>query len=85
MGFYPLGVAPAELTRLRAIMTESAEKAGRDPRAIEISLLGTPDAASAHSVHDLGASRMVIAALDGDLARLGVTLERFRRDVMERF
>ena len=84
-GFYPLGVAPAELARLRAIMIESAEKAGREPSAIELSLLGTPDAASAQSVCDLGASRMVIAALDGDLARLGATLERFKRDVMERF
>jgi probable F420-dependent oxidoreductase len=84
-GFYPLGVAPAALAHLRAIMTEAAEAAGRDPKAIELTLLGTPDAASAGAVHDLGAARMVIAALDGDLARLGATLERFKRDVMERF
>jgi len=84
-GFYPLGVAAPELARLRAIVAESAESSGRDPRAIELTLLGTPDRASADSIHGLGAGRMIIAALDGDLARLGSTLERFKRDVMERF
>jgi len=83
-GFYPLGVAPEELTRLRAIVADTAEANGRDPRAIELTLLGTPDAASADAVRRLGAARMVIAAREGDLGALARTLERFRREVIER-
>ncbi len=84
-GFYPLGVAPEKLTRLRALVAETAVAHGRDPDRIELSLLGTADPASAESLLALGASRMVIAARDGDLARLRSSLERFRRDVIERF
>jgi probable F420-dependent oxidoreductase len=84
-GFYPLGVTPDKLARLRTIVAETAVENGRDPRAIELTLLGTADAASAESLAGLGASRMVIAAREGDLGALRTTLERFRRDVIERF
>lgn len=84
-GFYPLGVAPDKLTRLRAVVAETAVQHGRDPDRIELTLLGKPDAASAESLVALGASRMVIAAHQGELGALRATLERFRRDVIERF
>ena len=83
-GFYPLGVSAEKLSELRAIMTESAQAAGRDPRAIELTLLGMPDLAAAESIAAQGAGRMIIAARDGDLARLAKQLERFKVEVMER-
>jgi len=83
-GFYPLGVSFEKLTELRRVMTEEAEAHGRDPHAIELTLLGTPDLASADSLMEQGADRIVIAARDGDLDRLRNVLERFRTGVMER-
>ena len=83
-GFYPLGVSDEKLAELLAIMRESAIAAGRDPGAVELTLLGTPDAASAEKNARLGAGRTVIAARSGDLGELRRNLERFRRDVIER-
>jgi len=84
-GFYPLGVADDRLALLLEIMRESAATAGRDPSAIELTLLGMPDAASAERNDRLGAGRTVIAAKSGDLGLLHKDLERYRREVIERF
>lgn len=84
-GFYPLGVDDARLKELLAIAGAAADEAGRDARQIELSLLGAPDLAAAEHNAALGAARTVIAARSGDLAELRSTLERYRRDVIERF
>jgi len=81
-GFYPLGVSTERLRVLLAVMAEEARAHGRDPDSIQLTLLGTPDIASARALAAQGASRMVVAARDGDLDRLRTTLERFRTDVM---
>lgn len=83
-GFFPLGASGEPLDRLLAIMREEAEAAGRDAKAIELSLIGTPDLRSAEAVMEQGADRMIFAALEGDLGTLGKILDGFRTDVMER-
>lgn len=83
-GFYPLGVTEEKLALLLEVMRESAAQAGRDPGAIELTLIGMPDLASAERNARLGAGRTVIAAKSGDLAELRRDLERYRREVIER-
>ncbi|SHW59013.1 luciferase family protein [Mycobacteroides abscessus subsp. abscessus] len=60
----PLGVAGAELSGLIALMRESAERAGRDPDALELSLghlVPKVDADRAGRLVELGADRIVLA------------------------
>jgi probable F420-dependent oxidoreductase len=83
-GFYPLGVSDEKLRSLLEIMKAAAASAGRDASGIELTLLAAPDLAGAEHNATLGAARTVIAARTGDLAELRRTLERYRRDVIER-
>ena len=83
-GFYPLGVSADKLAVLLDTMAEAASERGRDPRAIELTLLGAADLAAAEALAAQAADRMVIAALEPDLESLRARLIRFRRDVMER-
>jgi probable F420-dependent oxidoreductase len=83
-GFYPLGVGREKLAELIEIVETTAHEYGRDPGGIELTLLGTPDLASAETLAEQGADRMTIAAHDGDLAVLRGKLEKFRENVMER-
>lgn len=70
-GLQPLGVAGDELTALVRTMRTEAERAGRDPQALELSLghlVSRIDADKAGSLAALGADRLVLAA--GDSADL---------------
>jgi probable F420-dependent oxidoreductase len=63
-GFQPLGVAGAELTALLAVMREAAERAGRDPDLLELSLghlVTKVDGERAGRLAELGADRVVLA------------------------
>jgi probable F420-dependent oxidoreductase len=63
-GFQPLGVAGPELASLVSVMREEAEKAGRDPAALELSvghLVAKIDAERAARLADRGADRIVLA------------------------
>jgi probable F420-dependent oxidoreductase len=66
-GFLPLGVGPEELARLRRILEESARDAGRDPSAIEISCVGSPDLETARAAADVGVDRVIVASREPDL------------------
>lgn len=64
-GLQPLGVAGDDLARLVGVMHESAEQAGRDPDALELSLghlVTRIDASRVARLADQGASRIVLAA-----------------------
>jgi probable F420-dependent oxidoreductase len=69
-GFLPLTKGPADLAQLRKILEEAARAAGRDPDAIEISCVGTPDAESAKACADAGIARMLVACHEPDLEGL---------------
>jgi alkanesulfonate monooxygenase SsuD/methylene tetrahydromethanopterin reductase-like flavin-dependent oxidoreductase (luciferase family) len=63
-GFQPLGVGGSALTELLGIMRDEADKAGRDPDALELSLghlVTKIDGARADKLAALGADRIVLA------------------------
>jgi alkanesulfonate monooxygenase SsuD/methylene tetrahydromethanopterin reductase-like flavin-dependent oxidoreductase (luciferase family) len=63
-GFQPLGVSGTELAELIALMRETAERAGRDADALELSLghlVTKIDAERAGRLAELGAHRVVLA------------------------
>ncbi|MFL6157139.1 MAG: LLM class F420-dependent oxidoreductase [Marmoricola sp.] len=72
-GLQPLGVAGGELAELRAVMARSAEDAGRDPDALDLSLghlVTRIDTAKAERLAEVGATRVVLAMSDtADLGR----------------
>lgn len=72
-GLQPLGVAGEELQALRAEMARSAEEAGRDPGALELSLghlVTRVDRDRADRLAEMGATRLVLAMSDTpDLAQ----------------
>jgi probable F420-dependent oxidoreductase len=66
-GLQPLGVAGEELQTLRAEMQRSAEGAGRDPGALELTLghlVTRIDRAKAERLTEVGATRVVLAMSD---------------------
>jgi probable F420-dependent oxidoreductase len=71
-GFQPLGLEAGALALRVAQVRRSAEEAGRDPDAIELSLSGYLPTLSEQDVADaesVGAARLVVSASTGDLAR----------------
>ena len=84
-GFYPLGVAGDELVSLCDLMAETARSHGRDPAAIELTCLGTLDAASAGACAERGVNRMLVSSPTGDLEALRPALEKFRDEVIHPF
>ncbi|MEO3759476.1 LLM class F420-dependent oxidoreductase [Mycobacterium sp. B14F4] len=87
-GFQPLGVGGAQLTGLVALMREEAQRCGRDPDVLELSLghlVTKVDAERAGKLEALGADRLVLAmpptsdiaeacdALSACARRLGLT------------
>jgi alkanesulfonate monooxygenase SsuD/methylene tetrahydromethanopterin reductase-like flavin-dependent oxidoreductase (luciferase family) len=64
-GLQPLGVAGEELAALVALMRDEAERAGRDPEALELSLghlVTRIDQGRAEKLAAQGADRIVLAA-----------------------
>ncbi|MBW2497039.1 MAG: TIGR03619 family F420-dependent LLM class oxidoreductase [Deltaproteobacteria bacterium] len=89
--FYPhwstRGPNVEELRRLQAVITRTAEEAGRDPEAIGLTLTSTSDAKSARETAELcaelGAERVVVLPPRGELdGALPDELERFREQVI---
>ncbi|WP_434446958.1 LLM class F420-dependent oxidoreductase [Lentzea sp. E54] len=73
-GLQPLGVAGADLRALVDLMREEAEKAGRDPGRLELTLghsLGKVTTEKAGRLGELGANRVLLTASPtADLARV---------------
>ena len=74
-GFFPLGVIGDELQMLRTLVSDTALEHGRDPRAIELTCLGTPEVASYDHYRSLSIDRMVVACLQASLDDARRTLE----------
>lgn len=92
--FYPhwstRGPDVEALRRLQPLVVREAEKAGRDPESIGLTLTSTSDAktalATAELCAELGADRVVVLPPRGGLDdALPDELARFRDDVMARF
>jgi probable F420-dependent oxidoreductase len=80
-GFQPLGLAPDDLVVRLDQVRESAEEAGRDPAAIEVSLSGYLPTTSEQDILDAesaGAARLVVStSMSGDLAQVNDEMSAF--------
>jgi probable F420-dependent oxidoreductase len=80
-GFQPLGLAPEDLTLRLAQLREAADRAGRDPDAIELSLSGylpTTTEEEVAQAASVGAARMVAStSMTGDLAEVQDEMSAF--------
>lgn len=92
--FYPhwstRGPNVDELRRLQSIVAKSAERAGRDPRSIGLTLTSTSDRATsletAELCAELGAERVVVLPPKGGIEQaLPDELARYRDQVMSKF
>jgi len=87
-GFFPLGVSPDELPPLIELIRASAEDAGRDPKAVEVTMQctavsGDEAAAAVEALRAVGVTRVLIpSVLFG--AEFESALERYGRDVIGR-
>ncbi|MEU6419647.1 LLM class F420-dependent oxidoreductase [Streptomyces spiralis] len=76
-GFHPLGVDGARLRRLTGVVRESAERAGRDPDRIELTLtcdLAAADDASVARAAAAGVDRLVLTCRGLSFERLAAAL-----------
>lgn len=86
-GFQPLGVDGDELAGLLRVAREAAESAGRDPDAIEVTLMGAVGFTTVDDVkraEDQGVTRLVLGTLDGDLGRLTDEMSRTADELIHR-
>lgn len=81
-GYFPGRGDEATLTRILGIMRQSAEEAGRDPNAIEVSAGGALDPAGIERMAELGVSRIMIPPLAFDVDGIRPALEGFAENVM---
>jgi probable F420-dependent oxidoreductase len=83
-GFFPaLGEIP-KLKELFAMMSAEAQKAGRNPAAIELSSGGRATADHAKALQDIGVSRLIVAPPAFDREGLTRGLERLGNEVVAR-
>ena len=64
------------------MMTSEAEKAGRDPKKIELSCMGRPRVEELRALEAIGVSRVVIAPPAFDAEGLTRGLEKLRDEVI---
>jgi probable F420-dependent oxidoreductase len=80
-GFHPLGLSADDLSLRMSQLRESAEKAGRDPSAIELTLSGYLPTTTEQDVEDAraaGAVRLVVSAsMTDDLAQIQDEMSAF--------
>lgn len=65
-GFYPASAAVAELPELVALAREAADRSGRDPDALEITMAARPDRESVERMAAAGVDRVVVSAAVGE-------------------
>ncbi len=80
-GFFPTVTDPAKLKEMFAQVRTEAQKAGRNPDAIEFSAMGAPKAASLRALADVGVTRVVFGPPSSDPARLRSGLENAANEV----
>jgi probable F420-dependent oxidoreductase len=86
-GFFPGRGSPERLAELLQVVRRTAEEAGRDPDAIEITvsgheLLGDEPAAAAERLHALGVDRVIVPPLAFDAASAEEAYGRFAEQVL---
>lgn len=86
-GFYPGKGDDARMAQLIGLMRESAERAGRDPDAVEIMVNGSGDLATdpvafVEPLVELGVSRILVPPMTFDASAIGDVLGEFGDNVI---
>src|SRR6202158_5126606 len=81
-GFFPALAEIPKLKELFAMMSSEAEKAGRDPKKIELSCMGRPRVDELKAFEDIGISRVIIAPPAFDAEGLTRGLEKLQNEVL---
>jgi probable F420-dependent oxidoreductase len=81
-GFFPALAEISKLKELFTLMKSEAEKAGRDPKKIELSCMGRPRVEELKALEAIGVSRVVIAPPAFDEEGLTRGLEKLHEDVI---
>ncbi len=83
-GFFPGATEPDQLAHLLDVMRRSADKAGRDADAIEVSAGGAFDPAGIEKLRDMGVSRLMVPPLAFDADGIRGALEGFHENVISK-
>jgi probable F420-dependent oxidoreductase len=75
-GFFPGRSLPDEVRPLLASMREEAEKADRDPAAIELTLGALPDRGFVEQLLEMGADRIVLAPAGRDVGSVKAGIDQ---------
>jgi probable F420-dependent oxidoreductase len=82
-GFFPTLTSPEKLSELFAIAHHEAEKAGRNPDAIEFSAMAAPKPDSVKALRDIGVSRIILAPPSSERVKLRAGLEKITADLAD--
>jgi len=74
-GFYPASTTREDLPMLVALAREWAERSGRDPEALEITMGSRPDLESVERLAELGVDRVVVSPIVGAEALASLAAE----------
>jgi probable F420-dependent oxidoreductase len=83
-GFFPTAVNPEKLKELFAMMRSEAQKARRDPEAIEFSCMRSANGIDLKLLADVGVSRVVVAPPGTKPEAITQGLEKFQKEVISR-
>jgi probable F420-dependent oxidoreductase len=83
-GFFPTAANPEKLKQLFAIVRSEAQKAGRNPEAIEFSCMRSAKDIDPKMLADIGVSRVVINPPGINPEMITQRLEKFQEEVISR-
>ncbi|MGA2412035.1 MAG: LLM class F420-dependent oxidoreductase [Candidatus Binataceae bacterium] len=81
-GFFPTIVQPDKLKQMFAQVHEEAQKAGRNPAAIEFTAMAAPKIDAVKAAQEVGVSRVVFGPPSADPVKLRAGLERIANEVL---
>jgi probable F420-dependent oxidoreductase len=81
-GFFPTIAQPDKLKEIFARVHDEAQKAGRNPAAIEFTAMAAPKIDAVKAAQDVGVARVVFGPPSSDPVKLRAGLERIANDVL---
>jgi probable F420-dependent oxidoreductase len=80
-GFFPTIAEPAKLKEIFGLVREEAKKAGRNPDAIEFSVMTAPKPDAVKAVRDVGVSRVLFGPPSSNPEKLKAGMEQIANDI----
>jgi probable F420-dependent oxidoreductase len=80
-GFFPTIADPAKLKEIFGLVRDEAKKAGRNPDAIEFSVMTAPKPDAVKAVRDVGVSRVLFGPPSSNPEKLKAGMEQIANDI----